>query len=139
MLNEEKIALMTKMTIYEQSEGKKSFPMSKYYRSDYMSLRIINSLILSTVIYVIVVSLAVLLNVEQLLEELVEIDFLAMGKRLLVVYGVIVGVNLVMTYIIYRVRFQRCRKGMNEYNANLKRLYTISKQEEKWAAKAREV
>ena len=41
MLNEKKIALMTKMAIYEQGEGKKSFPMSKYYRSDYLSLRLI--------------------------------------------------------------------------------------------------
>ena len=45
MLNEKKIALMTKMAIYEQGEGKKSFPMSKYYRSDYLSLRLINATI----------------------------------------------------------------------------------------------
>ena len=34
MLNEEKVRVMTKLAIYEQGEGKKYLPISKYYRSD---------------------------------------------------------------------------------------------------------
>ena len=55
MLNEKKIALMTKMAIYEQGEGKKSLPMSKYYRSDYISLRIINTVIVTTIAFFLIV------------------------------------------------------------------------------------
>jgi hypothetical protein len=129
MLNEEKIALMTKMAIYEKGEGRKSFSMSKYYRSDYMSLRIINSLIVTTLAYVIVVASIIFVNVEKLLDQLVEMDFLQIGKELLMAYGITLAVNLVMTYVIYRVRFQKYRKGLNEYNGNLKKLYHISKEE----------
>jgi hypothetical protein len=56
-------------------------------------------------------------------------DFLQIGKDLLLAYGITVAVNLVMTYVIYRVRFQKYRKGLNEYNGNLKKLYHISKEE----------
>lgn len=129
MLNEEKIALMTKMAIYEKGEGRKSFSMSKYYRSDYMSLKIINSVIVTTLAYMIVVAAAVFVNMETLLDQLVEMDFLQIGKDLLLAYGITVAVNLVMTYVIYRVRFQKYRKGLNEYNGNLKKLYHISKEE----------
>ena len=34
MLNEEKIKIMNKLAMYEQGEGKKYLPVSKYYRSD---------------------------------------------------------------------------------------------------------
>ena len=62
MLNEKKIALMTKMAIYEQKEGRKSLPMSKYYRSDYISLRIINTAIVTTIAFFLIAGLAVLVR-----------------------------------------------------------------------------
>ena len=33
MLNEEKIKIMNKLAMYEQGEGKKYLPVSRYYRS----------------------------------------------------------------------------------------------------------
>lgn len=135
MLNEEKIALMIKMAVYEQGEGKKSIPMSKYYKSDYMSLRIINSVIVTTIVYFAVLAAVIFVNVEKLLEELVTLDFLVIGKKLLVAYFIILAVNLLMTYIVNFVRFKKYRRGLNEYNRHLKRLYTITKQESKKSAK----
>ena len=38
MLNEEKIKIMNKLAMYEQGEGKKYLPVSRYYRSDYIGL-----------------------------------------------------------------------------------------------------
>ena len=38
MLNEEKIKVMNKLAMYEQGEGKKYLPVSRYYRSDYIGL-----------------------------------------------------------------------------------------------------
>lgn len=131
MINEEKIALMTNLAIYEKGEGKKSIPMSKYYKSDYMSLKIMNSLILSTLVYLLGVAFGILIQVEQILEELVSMDFLEVGKKLLILYLIVAGVNVAMTYIISRMRFQEERKGLNQYNANLKKLYGIAKKEEK--------
>ena len=37
MLNEEKIKIMNKLAMYEQGEGKKYLPVSRYYRSDSVS------------------------------------------------------------------------------------------------------
>ena len=41
MLNEEKIKIMNKLAMYEQGEGKKYLPVSRYYRSDYIGLAMI--------------------------------------------------------------------------------------------------
>ena len=43
MLNEEKIKIMNKLAMYEQGEGKKYLPVSKYYRSDYIGLALIKN------------------------------------------------------------------------------------------------
>lgn len=133
MLNENKIALMTKMAIYEQGEGKKSLPMSKYYRSDYISLRIINTTIVTTIAFFLVAALAVLVNVEKLLDELVSMDLMKIGKNVLTVYIVVIVFHVVMTYFVYSYRFKRYRKGLNEYNGSLKKLYAINKQESRQA------
>jgi len=131
MLNEKKIALMTKMAIYEQKEGRKSLPMSKYYRSDYISLRIINTAIVTTIAFFLIAGLAVLVNVEKLLDELVSMDLMKIGKNILIAYIVVILFQTAMTYIVYSYRFKKYRKGLNEYNGNLKKLYAINKQESK--------
>lgn len=133
MLNEKKIALMTKMAIYEQGEGRKSIPMSKYYRSDYLSLRIINTAIVVTIAYFLVIALGVLVNLEKILDELVSMDLLKIGRYMLIVYLVVIALNIIVTYFVYTHRFKRYRKGLNEYNGNLKKLYAICKEESRQA------
>lgn len=51
MLNEEKIKIMNKLAMYEQGEGKKYLPVSKYYRSDYIGLALIKNFFLVTIGY----------------------------------------------------------------------------------------
>ena len=41
MLNNEKIILMTKLSLYEQKNQKKEIKTSKYFRGDYMSLKML--------------------------------------------------------------------------------------------------
>lgn len=51
MLNEEKIKIMNKLAMYEQGEGKKYLPVSRYYRSDYIGLAMIKNFFLITIGY----------------------------------------------------------------------------------------
>ena len=50
MINEEKIKVMTKIAMYEQGEGRKYLPISKYYRSDYIGLALIKNFFLVTLV-----------------------------------------------------------------------------------------
>ena len=43
MLNEERIRSMTKLAIYENNEGKKTIPLTHYYKSDYISKSMMKS------------------------------------------------------------------------------------------------
>lgn len=49
MLNEEKIILMTQMASYEENEGKKNMAIGRYFRSDYIAIQVLKSILLSLI------------------------------------------------------------------------------------------
>ena len=131
MINEEKVALMTKLAAYEQGEGKKSIPHSKYYREDYISLKMINTAIIVTLAYILVLGMLVFVNVEKMMTQIANMDFIKLGKSVITYYVIIMVVYMIIAYIVYSIKFKRVRNSLNEYNGNLKKLYAIYKEEEK--------
>ncbi len=127
MLNEEKISLMTKLALYEQKEGKKQIPMSGYYKGDYVSLNVLNSAIIGTIAYLLIIGTIILINAEALVEKLTEIDLIAVGKQLLTYYLIFIVCYMLVAYIFYSIKFKSVRAKLNQYNADLKNLYAMYK------------
>ena len=48
MLNEERVILMTRLAAYEAGEGKQNVAIGKYFKSDYIRMQIIKSIIYYT-------------------------------------------------------------------------------------------
>ena len=51
MLNEEKVILMTQMASYEENEGKKNMAIGRYFRSDYIAIQVLKSILCATIAY----------------------------------------------------------------------------------------
>ena len=130
MLDKDKIRIMTKLAIYEQNEGKKDLPLSKYYRSDYMTVKMINSAITMSIGFVLLLVAAALMSIEKLLSEMVRMDLISFGLKILACYVIAFIINMVVTYIIYSYKFKKSRKNLKSYNDMLKELYKLYKQEE---------
>lgn len=130
MIKEEKVKLMTKLALYEQNEGKKSLPVSKYYRTDYISIKMIETAITTTIGYVLMVVLGVLFKVDYLSENIVSMDLMALGRRLLIGYAIVLVVFMLLSYIVYSIRYKKIKKGLGEYGENLKELYLMYKRDE---------
>ena len=60
MLNENKVKMMTKMAIYEKSQGRRMLKNARYYKSDYIALSVLKSTIVTTFAYIIIVLMYVL-------------------------------------------------------------------------------
>lgn len=125
MLDEKKIRLMTRLAIYEQNEGKKELPTSKYYRTDYLALKMINSAIVMSLGYILLLGTIAFINLEELLSELVKMDLPALGRNILIIYAVLFVINMAATYFIESYRFKKARTNLNEYNVLLKELYAM--------------
>lgn len=121
---------MTKLALYEQKEGKKNIAGGKYYRSDYVSLAMINSAIIATLAYILILGSIVLVNIETVLSVMTAFDMLELGRIVVVTYIIYMLIYLTITYIISRLRYDNIKSELKSYDNNLKELYTIYKKEE---------
>ena len=122
MLNEERIILMTKMASYEANEGKQNVAAGKYFRSDYITLQILKSIISSTLAYIIIFALFILYDFEVLMQEIYKMDLFSFIQTILIWYGVTSVVYGVISYIVYSFRYAKARKNLKRYYNNLKKL-----------------
>lgn len=122
MLNEDRIKLMTRMASYEENEGKRSMAIGKYFRSDYLSLQTIKSIISATLTFAIVLGILIFYNFEAVMKEVYQVDLLEMGKQLLLAYVTFTGIYTVVSYLVYSYRYSRAKKSLKNYYAHLQEL-----------------
>lgn len=125
MLNEERIILMTKLASYESGEGKKNAAIGNYFRSDYISVQVVKSLISATIAFVICFALYILYDFETFMSDIYKMDLFVFAKNVLVWYVVVVIGFAVLTYIIYSYRYSKAKKSLKNYNINLKKLSAL--------------
>ena len=121
MLNEEKIKIMNKLAMYEQGEGKKYLPVSRYYRSDYIGLALIKNFFLVTIGYCLILAGIAAYFGEYLVDNIHKMDLVAVGRNAVIGYVVVLVVFSVATYIQYSVKYHKAKKSVKEYYQAVKR------------------
>ena len=99
MLNEDKIKLMTSISMLEKKEGKYLFPVRQYFRSDYIGKNLLKALIGYTFCWIL-------------------------GGALWAAAAYILGLvlYLIIAYVVYAGRYEHGVRGMKVYVSKLKRL-----------------
>ena len=122
MIKEEKVILMTKLASYESGKGKKDINILNYFRGDYIGFQILKSIIAATVSFFAVFAVYVFYNFEMLMQNIYEMDLLSFGKTIIILYLCAVGAYGVISYVIYVSRYNKAKKNLRTYYANLRRL-----------------
>lgn len=122
MLNEKKVILMTKLASYENTEGKRNLKIGNYFRSDYISLQLIKSVIFGTIAFLLMFGLYILYDLENFMMDIYKTDLLRFAKDVLLSYAGFIVVYGVITYIVYFVKYRKARKSLKCYYHNLKNL-----------------
>lgn len=125
MLNEERVILMTKLAAYEQSEGRKMVAVGKYFRSDYIGIQVLKSIIGSTVAYAIIFVLYILYDLENFMNDIYKMDLFVFAKNVLVYYAVFVVAFAVITFFVYSYRYTKAKQSTRTYYMNLKKLASM--------------
>ena len=118
MLNEDKIKLMTSISMLEKKEGKYLFPVRQYFRSDYIEKNLLKALIC----WILGGTLVLLYRAEDLFSIL---DFEQIkGGALWAATAYILGLvlYLIIAYVVYAGRYEHGVRGMKVYVSKLKRL-----------------
>lgn len=130
MLNNEKIILMTKLSLYEQKNQKKEIKSSKYFKSDYMSLKMLSSFAYATLGYILCLVLWFMYNGDQVISSLTTTGRLvALCTILVLLYIAITVVYMIVSYTFYSKKFKSIRNNLKEYNGDLKTLHRIQELE----------
>ncbi|GFI36710.1 hypothetical protein AALA13_02480 [Lachnospiraceae bacterium 50-23] len=131
MLDENRVKLMTRLALYEQTEGKEDFKISEYYKSDYIGMHIICSILWVTVGYVGIGVLVVLAGLEDLMAKM------SMGLLVTLMIGAVAGylatviIFAVVTRHIYNKRHQDARQRVKLFNHDLIKLLKLYEKEKK--------
>lgn len=122
MLNEDRLKLMTGIGMFEKKEGRRIFPVYRYFRSDYIGKNMLRSFLGFTLCWGLGTALVVLYKAEDFLSSL-DLDKIA-GYAKMYIGGYLAGlaVYLLITYWVYWKRYEYASRGMKVYVAKLKRL-----------------
>lgn len=131
MIDERKVKLMTKLAMYEQTQGKEDFKISEYYRKDYAGIHVLSSFLWVSIGYVCVAALIFLAGLETLLDS--------MSNSLLIMLMLIFVVGYIGTVIIFSIisshiynqKHKEARMRVKKYNHDLIRLLKWYEKEKK--------
>lgn len=116
---------MTKMTSYEEHEGKKNVAIGKYFRSDYLAIQVLKSVASATLAYGILFALFIFYDFEAFIQDIYKMDLIAFAKNVLIWYGVTVVSYGVLSYLVCSYRYLRAKKSLKAYYRNLKKLSSL--------------
>lgn len=128
MLNEERVILMTKMASYEEGEGKESMSIGKYFRGDYIAVRLLRAFLSGTIAFVLGFALYILYDFEEFMADIYKMDLLVFAQNVLIWYAVFVVAYCVAIYVISAYRYGKAKKSLKCYYHNLKKLESMYRQ-----------
>ena len=128
--DEEKIRLMTRITMYEKQHESDEIALSHYYREDYVRYGCIRTIIVATITYWSVVAMYILYNFQNIIRDINTMDYFSVIGKLMFGYLGFCAILYVFGFVVYHVRFQLAKKGLIEYNRNLKKFLKLLEREE---------
>lgn len=131
MLDRSKVKLMTKLALYEQTQGKEDFKVSEYYRKDYVGLHSICSFLWVTLGYICLWILILLASFDALVAHMSVVLMLVMAAVAVVCYVVILIIYAGVTSHVYNQRHKDARQRVKMYNHDLIKLLRMYEKENK--------
>ncbi len=129
MLNEEKIRLMTRVTVYEEGRGIEDSRKARFFQNDYVFSEIIGSIFTGTLAWAVCAGIYCGYNFEQIFFAVYE-DALGPILRLAATsYFAFMAIYLFATFLIYQGRSMAYSRRRELYEQDLDTLTDIYRKE----------
>ena len=130
MINEKRVKLMTRMEAYEDGEFRRHKAVIGFFRSDYISLQMVKTVIATTIAYAILFGLYLMYDFEKFMKEIYQMDVFQFIKTVVILYLVMLAVFMLITYVVSLYRYNRSLQSTRLYYGNLKKLSQFYQEEE---------
>ena len=131
MIHEQRVKLMSRLAMYEKKEGKKNVQFGTYFRSDYLSLRILGSVLSGSAVYLLGLVLYVLYDSEEFVNMIYRSDVAQLAEKALLYYVIFVSAYALITYVVFAFKYRKARNRLKVYFNNLRRLQILYQRERK--------
>lgn len=122
MIRANKVKTMTRAAIFEQKEERKALAINHFFRSDYVIYGMIKSAIALTIAFCLAAGMWVIYHAEELMTEKSVADLFALGKYVVMLYAVALVVFLLISLVVYCVRYYHAQKRLKGYRGHLRKL-----------------
>ena len=130
MINEGRVRRMARMAAYEQEDGVRDEKINAYFRGDYITKQILITFLCATIAFVILFAGYGIYNFENLIVQIYSMNLQEMLAVVLLAYAAFVGGMILITVLVYTLRYKRARRHLNAYYQDLHRL-SVSYRKEK--------
>ncbi|MBO4627555.1 MAG: hypothetical protein J5645_06230 [Lachnospiraceae bacterium] len=131
MVNNEKVRLMTRLAIYENKNGQEDMEVANYFRSDFIRHEVLKTIVAVTFGSLILLAMVVAYKLDFLLDNALDLNYLLLGKWILAVYLTLLVVFVAITWIGYRIYYQRSHQRLNRYYRMLTKVRKIEEKEDR--------
>lgn len=121
MIDVKKVRLMTKISMYENGQGKKDLKMNRSKMSTYISMKVIESILCVTIAYLIVAGLYSTRYVTMIVTEGFG-EFRNIAAALLAIYLILLVLSVIMTYFYHKDKYRKAYSRIVQYDKDLARL-----------------
>ena len=119
MIDKRKVAMMTKLAFYEQTQGKEDFKVCEYYRKDYVGFHMLSTIIWITIGYICAGGLAAVALMDVLLADMSTALLLTLALIAVVVYFALIILYALITNYVYKKKHKEAKRRLKKYNHDL--------------------
>lgn len=131
MINEDRVKELYHVALYDSRQERQTRQYERYYRKDYIRKELIKSVFSGTIVFFLIIVLWIMNQANSLLDQLNSMDFVEIGVVFGLVYVAFLALYLLVTYLLFQIRFRNGRKGLKKYYIHLKNLEKMYNREEK--------
>lgn len=131
MINEERVKELYKIALYDKNEEKTYQQVSSYFMKDYLGKEILKSFFSGSFAFIGIFAMYVMYTMDTLIAGINSIDIMTTAIRIGTAYIAFMGCYLLLTVVIYALRYSKGRKMLRDNGEHLKKLKKMYEREEK--------
>lgn len=129
MIRTNKVKIMTRAAVFEQKEERRALHISHFFKNDYVLYGMLKSAISLTVAFGLGACMWVIYHAEELMTEKTVEDLFVLGKQVLVWYAAALIVFLLISLVVYSIRYYNAQKRLKGYRSSLRKLMKAYQEE----------
>lgn len=130
MVNNDKVALMTHLAIYENDYGRESDLLQRYHKRDYIRMNSLKTFFISTAAFILMIALYCCISADHFMVRLQDVDVKKVCIIAGLIYAVFIKINIWISNVVMGRRYEKARGRSYRYYRQMTELEKLYEDEQ---------